>query len=233
MGQEIRIKAQDGSGDFMAYLATPAGGGKAPGILVIQEIFGVNKDVRAKCDAWAAAGYVALAPDLFWRQQPGVQLNKLDEAEWQQAFGFYQGLNFDAAVEDLKASIAQLRMLSNGKVGTVGFCLGGALAYMCATRTDADANVSYYGVALEKMLGEASNISKPLILHIASADGFVPPEAQAEIHAALDKHPHVTIYDYAGQEHAFSRLGGDHYNEAAATLAHQRTAALFTKTLHS
>jgi carboxymethylenebutenolidase len=230
MGQEIRISASDGSGSFTGYIATPASG-TGPGVVVIQEIFGVNKDVRAKADAWAAQGYVALAPDLFWRQQPDVQLNALDKAEWQQAFGFFQGFNFETGVADLQATINLLRGKSSGKVGTVGFCLGGALAYLCAVNTDADANVGYYGVGIEKQLDHASRISQPLILHIATADGFVPPEAQAQIHSALDAHPQVTLYDYAGQDHAFSRLGGDHYDEAAATLAHQRTAALFNKIL--
>jgi carboxymethylenebutenolidase len=230
MGQNIRISASDGSGSFTGYLATPASG-TGPGVVVVQEIFGVNKDVRAKADAWAAEGYVALAPDLFWRQQPDVQLNTLDEAEWKQAFGFYQGFNFETGLADLQATINQLRSNSSGKVGTVGFCLGGALAYLCAVNTDADANVGYYGVGIEKMLDGASKISTPLILHIATADGFVPPEAQAQIHSVLDAHRQVTLYDYLGQDHAFSRIGGDHYDEAAATLAHQRTAALFDKVL--
>jgi carboxymethylenebutenolidase len=230
MGQEIRIGASDSSGDFMGYLATPASGTGA-GVLVIQEIFGVNHDVRAKCDAWAAAGYIALAPDLFWRQQPGVALNTLDEAEWQQAFGFYNGFDIDAGVADLQASINALRARSTGNVGTVGFCLGGCLAYLCAARTDADANVGYYGVGIEKRLDEAAHIRKPLMLHIAAADSFVSAEAQAAIHRGLDAHPQVSLYDYAGQEHAFSRIGGTHYDAASAALAQERTAALFSKHL--
>jgi carboxymethylenebutenolidase len=230
VGQEIRISASDGSGNFTGYLATPASG-TGPGVVVIQEIFGVNKDVRAKADTWAALGYVALAPDLFWRQQSDVQLNKLDETEWKQAFGLYQGFNFETGMVDLQSTIDLLRGKSNGRVGTVGFCLGGALAYLCAVNTDADANVGYYGVGIENHLDRACAISKPLILHIATADCYVPPAAQAQIHAALDPHQQVTLYDYVGQDHAFSRLGGDHYDEAAATLAHLRTAALFDKTL--
>jgi carboxymethylenebutenolidase len=230
MGHEIRISASDGSGSFTGYLATPASG-TGPGVIVIQEIFGVNNDVRAKADAWAAQGYVALAPDLFWRQQADVQLNLFDEAEWKRAAGFYQAFNYAAGVADLQAAILRLRSLCSGKVGTVGFCLGGALAYLCAVHTDADANVGYYGVGIDARLEGAAKISKPLLLHIATADTFVLPEAQAKIHAALDTHPFATLYDYAGQQHAFSRLGGDHYDEAAATLAHQRTADLFAKVL--
>jgi carboxymethylenebutenolidase len=230
MGHEIRISASDGSGSFTGYLATPVGG-TGPGVVVIQEIFGVNDDVRAKADAWATQGYVALAPDLFWRQQADVQLNILDEAEWKRAFGFYQNFNFDTGIADLQTTIALLRGMCSGKVGTVGFCLGGALAYLCAVNSDADANVGYYGVGIEAMLDGAVKISKPLILHIATADTFVLPEAQAKIHAGLGAHPCVTLYEYAGQQHAFSRLGGDHYDAASATLAHQRTADLFATAL--
>ncbi len=230
MGQEIRINASDNSGDFNGYLAMPASG-TGPGVVVIQEIFGVNHDVRAKADAWAAQGYVALAPDLFWRQQANVQMNTLDDAEWKRAFSLYQGFNFDTGVADLQATISMLRSKSTGKVGTVGFCLGGALAYLCAVNSDADANVGYYGVGIESLLEGAAKISKPLILHIATADTFVLPEAQAKIHAALEANPFVTLYDYADQHHAFSRIGGDHYDAASATLAHQRTADLFAKTL--
>jgi carboxymethylenebutenolidase len=230
MGQDIRIQASDGSGDFGAYLAAPASG-SGPGILVIQEIFGVNPDLRSKCDAWAAQGYVALSPDLFWRQEPGVQITPKSKGDWDKAFGLYQGFNMDKGVDDLKASIAALRGRSSGKVGTVGYCLGGMLAYLCATRTDANANVSYYGVGIEKALGEGTQIKTPLMLHIAQADEFVPPEAQAQVHAGLKANPRVTLHDYAGQKHAFSRLGGDHYHEPSATLANQRTAELFAKAL--
>jgi carboxymethylenebutenolidase len=230
MGQEIHMSASDGSGSLTGYLATPASG-SGPAIVVIQEVFGVNADVRAKCDAFAAQGYVALAPDLFWRQEAGVDITPRTDADWQRAIKLYQGFDNDKGVEDVQAAIAWLRSNGSAKVGTVGFCLGGLLAYLSATRTDADANVSYYGVGIEKHLSEAARIHAPLLMHIATSDEYVPPEAQGQIHSALDANPHVTLCDYAGQNHAFSRLGGDHYHEASATLAYQRTAALFEKAL--
>ena len=167
MGREITLTAVDGSGTFTAYLAEPASG-TGPGIVVIQEIFGVNADVRAKADAWAEKGYFALAPDLFWRQEPGVQLTDQTEAEWSKAIALMNGFDVEKGVEDLKTSIDTLRDTHGctGKVGTVGFCLGGRMAYLCATRTNADANVSYYGVTIENMLDEAANITKPLLMHI-------------------------------------------------------------------
>lgn len=231
----ITITAADG-GTFEAYKAAPANAtDRTPTIIVIQEIFGVNNDVRKKCDDWAAKGYTAIAPDLFWRQQPGVQLNKLDEAEWAQAFALLNGFDVDKGVDDLKATLAAARALptSNGAVGTVGYCLGGRMAYLMATRSDATCNVSFYGVTLEKYLGEQANITQPLLMHIAEEDKFVNKETQAQIKAALANNPNVTIYSYAGVDHAFTRLNGDHYDAAAAALANGRTEEFFEKSLKS
>jgi carboxymethylenebutenolidase len=230
MGEMITIAATDGTGSFGAYVAKPANG-SGPAIVVIQEIFGVNADVRAKCDAWADNGYVALAPDLFWRQEPGVQLTDKSEAEWQKAFQLYQGFAIDSGIEDLKATVGAARSHSTGKVGTVGYCLGGLLAYLMATRSDADANVGYYGVGIEGRLDEAAAVRAPLMLHIATADAYVAPEAQAQIHAALDGKPHMTVLDYAGLDHAFTRIGGQHYDEAGSTLANARTEGFFAAAL--
>lgn len=226
------IAASNG-GTFRAYVAEPAVAGPAPAIIVIQEIFGVNKDVRKKCDDWAAQGYLAIAPDLFWRQQPDVQLNKLDEAEWAQAFQLLKGFDVDAGVADLAATLAHLKAMPNcaGAVGAVGYCLGGRMAYLMATRTDINASVGYYGVTIENYLAEASSIKNPLLLHVAEEDEYVTKAAQAEIAAALGNNSCVTLHNYAGVNHAFSRLNGKHYDEAAATLANSRTAAFFEKCL--
>lgn len=230
MAQTLTIDAADGTGSFSAYVAKPAAG-TGPGVVVIQEIFGVNADVRQKCDDWAAKGYVAIAPDLFWRQEPGIELTDQSEAEWQRAFQLYQGFDVDAGVADLKATIAAIRAQSSGKVGTVGYCLGGLLAYLCATRTDADANVGYYGVGIDGKLDEAGAITRPLMLHIACADKFVDDAAQQRLHAGLDGHPKVTLMDYPGLDHAFTRLRGQHYDAAGATLANARTEGFFAAAL--
>jgi carboxymethylenebutenolidase len=228
---EVTIRAADG-GSFSGYLATPKSG-KGPGILVIQEIFGVNQVMRDIADGFAAQGYVALCPDLFWRQEPGIQLTDKTEAEWARAFQLYQGFDEAKGVDDLKASLAHLRGLPacTGKAGSVGYCLGGKLAYLMATRSDADCNVGYYGVGIDKALDEASKISRPLMLHIAEKDQFCPPEAQAQIKAVLGKNPKVTIHSYPGVGHAFARPGGEHYDKAAAETAHKRTAAFFKQHL--
>lgn len=226
------ILIQGGDGFFSAYRA-PARSGRGPGIVLIQEIFGVNRVMRDIADWLAGENYTVICPDLFWRQEPGIQLNEFTQPEWDKAFQLYQGFNEAKGVEDIAATIAFLRKdaACTGKVGTVGYCLGGKLAYLCATRTDADASVGYYGVGIEKALGEAGKIKKPLMLHIAKLDKFVPAEAQAQIHGALGGNPRVTLYDYEGCDHAFARKGGDHYDMAAANAANGRTLGFFKRHL--
>jgi carboxymethylenebutenolidase len=225
---EVTISATDG-GSFKAYLATSKGG-KGPGILLIQEIFGVNKVMRDLAEGFAAQGYTVMCPDLFWRQEPGIDIT---DKQTEKAFGLFQGFNVDQGVDDLKATLASLRRHSacTGKAGAVGYCLGGKLAYLVATRSDSDASVGYYGVGIEALLDEAKSIRKPLLLHIAGKDGFCPPEAQARIQQGLKGHPQVTIHLYPEQDHAFARLGGDHYDKAAADLANKRTADFFKQHL--
>ena len=228
---DIKITARDG-GTFSGYLAKPASG-SGPGIVVIQEIFGVNKVMRDITDALAKQGYLALCPDLFWRQEPGIQITDKTEAEWQRAFQLFNGFDVDKGVDDLKATLDALRKTAgcSGKVGTVGYCLGGKLAFLMATRSSADCNVSYYGVGLDGILGEASKISKPTMLHIAEQDKFVPPEAQKKVKDGLAGNAHVTIHSYPGVDHAFAREGGQHWNAEAAGQANQRSAEFFRKHL--
>src|SRR6185503_15427828 len=226
----VTIKSFDG-GEFDAYVALPASG-YGPGIVVLQEIFGVNDYVRDVADWYAAHGFVALAPDLFWRIQPGVQLtDKADD--WNKALAFYQALDEAKAVEDSAATLEFLRRhpACSGRAGAVGFCLGGNLAYLLSVRFKPDCAVGYYGVSIEKSLDEAENLSSPLMLHIAGDDKFCPPEAQAQIHAALDGNPLVTIYDYLGLDHAFGRTGGEHYDAAAAEIANLRSLEFFVRNL--
>src|SRR5437870_4896642 len=227
----VTVHTPDG-GAFAAYLAVPAHG-TGPGVVVIQEIFGVNQGMRDIADWYAAHGFVALCPDLFWRQEPGVQLTDQTEAEWQRAFQLYQGLDEAKAVADTAAAMAFLREhpACTGKVGGVGFCLGGKLAYLLAAHHDPDGAVGYYGVGIEHALTEAANIHCPLMLHIAAQDQFCPPAAQAQLHQALGGHPRVTLHDYAQQDHAFARPGGAHYDAAAAELANLRTLEFFVRSL--
>ena len=229
-GKDIIVKGADGN--FGGYLASPASG-HGPGVVVIQEIFGVNGVVRQICDYHAARGRFALAPDLFWRLEPGVQLTDKTQEEWGRAFGLMQRFDADKGVVDIQATIKHLREVPgcSGKIGTVGYCLGGQLAFLSATRTDTDAAVGYYGVNIQNRLGEAGKIKKPLMLHIASKDQYVPPEAQKQILDALKGNPLVTIHAYAEMNHAFAREGGQHYDKACADLANTRTDTFFRQHL--
>ncbi len=231
---EMSVICPDGT--FSAYVANPkklAPDRKAAGILVIQEIFGVNHVMRDLCDGFAAQGYVAMCPDLFWRQEPGIQITDKTDAEWQRAFELYQGFNEAKGAQDLIAALEHLRRLPNcsSKAGSVGYCLGGKLAYLMATRSDADCNVSYYGVGIENAVNEASAIAKPLLMHIAAEDRFVSKEAQAKITEASARNPVVQLHVYPGVDHAFARVGGAHWNEAAAKLANGRTADFLARYL--
>ena len=233
MAETMKIKARDGSGEMDAYAALPDGEGPFPAIIVIQEIFGVNAGIRKKCDDLAGAGYLAVAPDLFWRQEPNVQLTDKSKDEWDRAFKLMNGFDGDKGVEDIEATIKAVRAdkRASGKVGAVGYCLGGRLAYLTAARTDIDCSVGYYGVGIDELLREKDAIAEPLMLHIAEEDGFVDKEAQKKMHEALDPHPKVTLYDYPGCDHAFAREDGISRVEAAAQLADGRTMEFFAKHL--
>ena len=228
--ESVTIPSPDG--DFSAYLAHP-GAEPAAAIVVIQEIFGINAFVRETCDKLAAHGYLAIAPDLFWRIEPGVQLTDQTDADWKRAFELYNAFDVDAGIKDIAATIDWVRgqPTCNKKVGAIGFCLGGLLAYLTATRTDSDANVSYYGVGIQTYTGEADKLANPLLLHIAEEDEFVPKDAQATLLSALKNHPQIEIHTYPGRDHAFARTGGAHYDAADAALAEGRTLAFFKKAL--
>lgn len=231
MGEMTKIRAFDEDALFGAYVAAPAGEAKAA-LIIIPEIFGVNPGIRQKCDTWAQAGYLAVAIDIFWRFAPGVELDPDIEAELQQAFGYFGQYEPNDGVKDIEAAIHAIRRGELGlpavqKVGCVGYCLGGRLAYMAAARTDVNASAGYYGVMINTMLNESHAIANPLMLHIPTADHFVGPEAQAAIHAELGSHPKVVLHDYVGLDHGFAAEMGNRRNEEGAQLADSRTAAFF------
>ena len=228
---DISIPAPDG-GTFSGYLAAPPTG-RGPGILVVQEIFGVNAVMRSITDAFAAQGFFALCPDIFWRIRPGIQITDRTDEEWAQAFELFGQYDQDQGIKDLKAALAHLRGIEgcSGKVGTTGYCLGGRMVYLMAARSDADCNVSYYGVGIENNLDEAANITAPTMLHLAALDEYVPPEAQDKIVAGLADHSLVTVHIYPGVDHAFARTDGRTYDKAAADLANRRTTEFFAKHL--
>lgn len=231
MGSMIDIETLGHDGNFAAYCAEPEGTPRAA-IVVIQEIFGVNPGIRRKCDSLAAQGYLALAPDLFWRLKPGVELDPDIPAEFQEALALMARFDQDKGIGDIEAAIrAARKALGGGKVGCVGYCLGGRLAFMTAARTDIDASVCYYGVGIDGLLGEKHAIAHPVLLHVPESDHFVPPEAQKAMHDGLDDHPKVLIYDYPRLDHGFATEMGKRRDEEGAQLADSRTAAFFAESL--
>jgi carboxymethylenebutenolidase len=229
MGEWVQIAGPDGV--FRAYVAKPAGTPKAA-VVAIQEIFGVNAVMRGKADWLASEGFLAIAPDLFWRLEKDVDITDQSEAEWAKAMDLMKRFDIETGVKDIQAAIDHARgLVDGGKVGAVGYCLGGLLAYLTATRTDADASVGYYGVNIPNFLSEAENIRQPLMLHIAGKDGFVPPPAQKQMKDGLAGNSHVTLHDYPERDHAFTREGGKNYDAADAKTADDRTIAFFKANL--
>jgi carboxymethylenebutenolidase len=189
--------------------------------------------MREITDRFATQGYLAVCPDLFWRIEPGIDITDQSEAEWKRAFELFNAFDVEAGVKDLDATIEAVRKdpRCNGKVGAVGFCLGGLLAYLTATRTESDASVAYYGVGLERYTAEAEKLVNPLLLHIAEEDQFTPKPARDLILRALKNHRQIDIYTYPGRDHAFARPGGEHYDAADAALAESRTLDFFKRNL--
>jgi carboxymethylenebutenolidase len=222
MDNHIIIESPDGT--FRAYISRPAKL-PAPAVVVLQELFGVNADIRATCNELAAEGFIAIAPDLFWRQEPGVDLDVRSEVAWKRGLQLYAAYNRDAGVRDIMETVRTAVELpeSTGKVALHGYCLGALMAFITAARYEVDAAVAYHGGDTEKYLGEVGSLEAPLLMHLGEEDEFISKAAQAEIKAALAGKPNATVYSYPGQCHAFSRHNGAHYNAAAATLANGRT----------
>lgn len=231
MSLNTTISTLEGDSQFGAYVAQPEGTPRAA-IIVIQEIFGVNPGIRQKCDKLAAEGYLAVAPDLFWRMEPGFEADPDVPDQFARAIVMMGEFDQDAGIRDIEATIHHVRRtLGVAKVGCVGYCLGGRLAFMTAARTDIDASVGYYGVGIDGLLGEKHAIAHPLMLHIPTNDGFVPRETQAAMHEGLGDHPKVTLHDYEGLDHGFATEHGQRRQEQAANLADGRTAAFFSEHL--
>jgi len=229
-GQTIDVAARDG-GKFSAYLATPAQG-SGPGLVLLQEIFGINDYMKSMADRYAEEGYVVLVPDLFWRMKPGVVLG-YDEADFAQALDYHERFDVEASVGDIAATIDAVRRLPQhaGKVGAIGYCLGGKLAMLAAAHTDVDCAVSYYGVGLDAYLDEVAAIKCPMVFHFAENDSFSSPSVREKIQAALSQHSQIEQYVYAGCYHAFATPGRNHFDKPAAMMAYSRTMAMLRKVL--
>lgn len=230
MTQRISIVTPDGT--FEAYVARPAAPSAAT-IVVIQEIFGINADMRAHCDELAARGYIAVCPDLFWRLEPGVELSDQSDAEWAKAMALYKKFDVDKGVQDVAATMAEARDLpgASGKVGVMGFCMGGLLTFLTAARYGGDAAVAYYGGGTDKHVDEFRKLKTPLMMHLGEKDEYISPAARDAVIRAAEGLEHVQVWTYPGQNHAFARVNGVHFDAAAAKLANERTMAFFERHL--
>ena len=222
---DLTIAAADGSGSFSALVVQP-GRTPAGAVVLIQEIFGVNDAMRAAAAMVADLGFIAVCPDLFWRIQPGIDITDKTEAEWKQAMDYLGRFDQAKGVEDLKATVAAARTMPGctGKVGTMGYCLGGRLAVMMATGSDADVNVSYYGVGIDDQIPHFGAVRAPLVMHIAGEDAFFPADKRARVIDAARGAAHIHAFDYAGADHGFARPGGNHWSGLAAAIANGRSA---------
>lgn len=227
----VRLTSRDG-GSFAAYLSVPThpNGGA---VVVLQEIFGINANMRSVSDDLADKGFIAIAPDLFWRQEAGVELNPGDEGDRERATALMKGMDQGLAVQDALVAAAYVRGLdgSNGKVGAVGYCLGGRLAYLLAMKAGIDAAVSYYGVAIQASLDKMGTVRVPLLLHIAEQDHLCPPDAQDAIKTAAAHGSGIEILSYSDVGHAFARRNSAALVSDAADRADAATLDLLKREL--
>jgi carboxymethylenebutenolidase len=223
MKDRIAIGGRDGT--FNAYIARPTAL-PAPAIVVLHEVFGVNADIRKTCDELAGEGFIAVAPDLFWRQEAGVDLGVNSEPDWQHGLRLYQAYDRDVGVGDVRDTLDAVARLPDctGKIAVQGYCFGALMTFLTAVRCRVDAAVAYHGADTEKYLGEVDNLHAPLLMHLGEEDEFISKAAQVQIKAALAGKPNAIVYSYPGQRHAFARHKGAHYDAAAAALANGRTA---------
>jgi carboxymethylenebutenolidase len=195
---------------------------------------GRSGKIRKHCGELAEQGFMAVAPDLFWRQEPGVDLSVTSDADWAHGLRLYGAYDRDAGAKDVKDTVNAVRNLKecDGNVALLGYCLGALMVFLAAVRNSGvDAAVAYHGGDTEKYLGEIDGLRAPILMHLAEEDEFISKAAQAEIKAALAGKPDAMVYSYAGQRHAFSRHNGTHYNAAAAHLANGRTSEFLAQKL--
>ena len=226
----IQVKLRDGT--MGAYLAVPDGPPKGA-IIAIMEIWGVNETMRTHAKEFADAGFICLVPDLFWRQEPGVELSDRNPEDVKKAFDLYYDFDYDLGVRDMEDTMAHLKTLPecNGKVGAVGYCLGGKLCYLMCCRTDIDCAVAYYGTYIEHRISEAKNLHRPFMLHMAMKDRWVQAEVNELLERRLSPNPLVTIEKYPEADHAFARHGGKPYRKAEADRALGLSVEFFRKYL--
>lgn len=229
-GQWTQVKSRDG-GAFRAYTALPPEG-SGPGLVLLQDVYGVSDYMRGLADRYAEEGYVVMVPDLYWRLEPNLDLG-YGEADSAKAFSLLGRFDNDLAVDDIASTLVALRAHAShrGKAGVIGYCLGGRLAYLAAARTDADCAIGYYAVSLEDYLDEADKIQCPFMLHFAGEDPYCDAATRERITQALVGKPGVELYTYPGCDHAFAAPSRPHYDKPATMMAYSRSLAMLRRVL--
>lgn len=228
--QWIEIDSADGK--FGAYLSLPRGG-KGPGIVLLQEIFGVNQHIRNVADQYAADGYVVLAPDLFWREGARIELG-YDGDDWQRAVQLKQATTIAKALQDISATLQVLRCLDGvggHKVASLGYCFGGLLSYHTAASGLVDTAVAYYGGGIQNALDQAAEIKVPVLMHFGAKDDHIPAEAVKSIAEAFDDNEQVEIHVYDHAEHGFNCNHRASYHQRAAAEARGNTLVFLSEQL--
>ncbi|WP_459720700.1 dienelactone hydrolase family protein [Paraburkholderia sp. 2C] len=212
-----------GTDSFGAYLALPKSG-KGPAVIIIQEIFGVNGHIRAVAEQYAQDGYVAIAPDIFWRTQPRVELTYAG-ADRDKGIELLQKTNVDLAVADVGATAAALRAMPEvtGKIAAIGYCFGGRLAYLAAARGTVDGAVAYYGGGIQNQLDLAPKIKVPMQFHYGELDSGIPMSAVGEVKERFAGRDDVEFHIYPNADHGFNCTDRASYHQHSAALAHGRT----------
>ncbi len=228
--RNIKVPLRDGV--MGGYLAVPDGPPKGA-IVAIMEIWGVNDTMRAHAHEFAEAGFVCFVPDLFWRLEPGVELSDRNPEDVKKAFDLYYDFDYDLGVRDMEDTVKHIATLPecNGKVGAVGYCLGGKLCYLLCCRTDIDCAVAYYGTYIEHNIREVGNLHRPFMLHMAMKDRWVQAEVNELLERRLSPNPLVEIHQYPGADHAFARHGGRTYSKPEADRALALSVAFFKRHL--
>lgn len=229
VSEKVSVSVNDGF--FDAYVSLPPDG-SGPGLLLVQEIFGVNAHMREVADRLAAAGFVVMVPDLFWRLKPGLELG-YEGQDFDTALDYFQKFDEEKGLADLKEAASALRdhKKCTGRIGVMGFCLGGKLAFRLASQFNFNAAVSYYPVFIDKHLDEAARLRCETVIHFAELDSFVPLETYEKIRKGLEAKQNIHIYMYDGVDHGFNCDARSSFNKEAADLAWSRSLEVLNKEL--
>lgn len=226
------IDVEGSDGRFGAFLALPPAG-QGPGLLLLQEIFGVNRHIRGVAEQYALAGFTVIAPDLFWRQGARIELG-YDGPDWARAVELMNTIQPEQVVGDMNATLVALRARPEcgAKVGAIGYCMGGKLAYTAAARCGVDAAVAYYGGGIQNLLDLAPKLACPVLFHYGEQDTHIPLQAVEAVQSAVKgAGKQAEFHVYPGAQHGFNCWARSSYGPPHAALALGRSLQFLAQKL--